>query len=70
MTHHEECIFSVCDLASGCPCWCHKSVADTFLSNGITYHRAPYRVWRTVAILSVLLFLGTCLWAYVIVSKL
>ena len=36
----------------------------------ITEHRAPFRIWRTVAILSVILFLAVCVWAYVTITNL
>ena len=36
----------------------------------ITEHRAPFRIWRTVAILSALLFLGVCAGAYYIIINL
>ena len=35
----------------------------------ITEHRAPFRIWRTVAILSVILFLAVCVWAYVTITN-
>lgn len=36
----------------------------------LSKHRAPLRVWRTVAILSVILFLAVCAWAYMLITNL
>jgi hypothetical protein len=33
-------------------------------------HRAPFRLWRVIAILSVILFLAVCVWGYSIITNL